>query len=300
MPTNKLPHRAFPFTILPNADYVYNISMVTNLSALYFPITAIPAQVNEFLPSQALQPYIRCFWGSTDKSSEYQSDNETIIPDTCMDIIWEIHESTGRTSTVFSGINDTPFEVSSNNGEGKTTHFGIRFHFWAVHYFCDDHLRDVLNAHVDVDHYFGSFKRELGLLLEQAHSMNERIVAAETYLLRTLERKDRTNHRLMNAVYTLVEQKGVVGMKDLEDSSTLSGRQLERLFQEYIGISPKKVADLVRFQNVWKDIYCLSTETYNMQDIIYSYGFSHQSHFINNFKKYAGRTPLQALNYAGR
>lgn len=282
-----------------------------NLAPLYFPITANPAQTSEFLPSQALQPYIRCYWGSAtprirtevsvpivDKVSCYAPPMETIIPDTCMDIIWNLNESTGITTTVFSGINDAPFEVPSDRGGGMITTFGIRFHFWAVHFFADDHLRDVLNAFVDVDQYFGTFKRELGLLLEQANSMNERIAAAETYLFQRLEHGGRTNDRMMNAVYTLIKQKGVVTAEDLETSSNLSRRQLERLFQEYIGVSPKKTADLVRFQNVWREMYHVQTK--NMQDLIFTYGFSHQPHFINSFKKYAGRTPLDALVYAGR
>lgn len=70
--------------------------------------------------------------------------------------------------------------------------------------------------------------------------MDERIAAAEAYLLRRLERRGRTNDRMMNAVYTMVKQKGIVTAEDLETSSNLSRRQLERLFQEYIGVSPKK------------------------------------------------------------
>ncbi|KTD87251.1 helix-turn-helix domain-containing protein [Paenibacillus etheri] len=284
-----------------------------NLAPLYFPITANPAQTSEFLPSQVLLPYIRCYWGSAtprirtevsvpivDKVSCDAPRMETIIPDTCMDIIWNLNESTGITTTVFSGINDAPFEVPSDRGGGMISTFGIRFHFWAVHFFADDHLRDVLNAFVDVDQYFGTFKRELGLLLEQANSINERIAVAEAYLFQRLEHGGRTNDRMMNAVYTLIKQKGVVTAEDLETSSNLSRRQLERLFQEYIGVSPKKTADLVRFQNVWREMYHLPVQTKIMQDLIFTYGFSHQPHFINSFKKYAGRTPLDALVYAGR
>ncbi|MEK4261339.1 hypothetical protein BSK59_23805 [Paenibacillus odorifer] len=271
-----------------------------NLSPLYFPITAKPNHTSEFLPSHALQPFIRCFWGSVDVESIQQPETETIIPDTCMDIIWDLDRVSGNTNTFFSGINDTPFEVSSDRKPGGSTTFGIRFHFWAVHFFADDHLRNVLNAHVDVEQYFGTFKKELGHLLEKVNSMDERIAAAEAYLLRRLERRGRTNDRMMNAVYTMVKQKGIVTAEDLETSSNLSRRQLERLFQEYIGVSPKKTADLVRFQNVWREMCHLPGQTKNMQDLIFAYGYSHQSHFINNFKKYAGRTPLEALVYAGR
>lgn len=89
-----------------------------NLSPLYFPITAKPNHTSEFLPSHALQPFIRCFWGSVDVESIQQPETETIIPDTCMDIIWDLDRESGNTNTFFSGINDTPFEVSSDGKPG--------------------------------------------------------------------------------------------------------------------------------------------------------------------------------------
>lgn len=136
-----------------------------NLSRLYSPITANPAHASEFQPSLALQPYIRCFWGSVDDTSSKPLSPhkmETVIPDTCMDIIWSLDRETGNSNIFFSGINDTPFDVSSDTERGTHSRFGIRFHFWAVHNFADDHLRNVLNAHVDVEQYFGSFKKSWG------------------------------------------------------------------------------------------------------------------------------------------
>lgn len=70
-----------------------------NLSPLYFPITAKPNHTSEFLPSHALQPFIRCFWGSVDVESIQQPETETIIPDTCMDIIWDLDRVSGNTNT---------------------------------------------------------------------------------------------------------------------------------------------------------------------------------------------------------
>lgn len=284
-----------------------------NLAQNYQPITANPAQTNEYKPCEALQPYIRCFWGSRAPQTPLEESGnvvidpsarqlvmETIIPDTCMDIMWNLDGSSGRTDAVFSGINDTPFEVPTDLEDRRNSLFGIRFYFWAVHCFADDHMRNVLNVLVDVEQYFNSFRRELGALLAMTSTMVDRIAVAEAYLLRRFEREFRTHDSMMNAVYTMIKSKGVVTMKDLQVTSGLSSRQLERLFQEYIGVTPKKAADLVRFQNVWQDLYQPSTHIKDIQDIIIEYGFSHQSHFINSFKKYAGRTPLEALAYAGK
>ena len=273
-----------------------------NLSALYHPLTARPAHANEFRPCTALQPYIRCFWGPASSVEEHQPSvehKEIIIPDTCMDIIWELNEATGSTSIYFCGMNDTPFEIIQEPGRTRNSRFAIRFYFWAVHFFADNHLREVLNANTDVEHYFSTFRQDLSHLLEKASTMTERIAAAEAYLLIRLERLPRSNDNLMNAVYTIIKYKGVVTVKELEANTGLSSRQLERIFQEYTGVSPKKTADLVRFQNAWQDLY-LAADHSCVQDIVYSYQYSHQSHFINKFKQYAGRTPLEALKYARR
>ncbi|WP_232381202.1 helix-turn-helix domain-containing protein [Paenibacillus tianjinensis] len=283
-----------------------------NLAKLYYPITARPDGAGEFTPCKALQPYIRCFWGTTGgpdgqtRELTAQPDTlpgplttrEMIIPDTCMDIIWEWDAATGEAGGIFCGINDTPFEVEASGMAEPRVRFAIRFHFWAVHLFADDHLKDVLNYSGEVDQYFRSFRRELGDRLPGTRTLGDRIAAAEHYLLRRLDQARMSNNGLMNAIHTILHHKGVVAASGLESSTGLSSRQLERLFREYIGISPKKTADLVRFQNVWLNLCHPSPHIRNVQDLVYAYGYSHQSHLNNSFKRYAGRTPLEALAYA--
>lgn len=268
-----------------------------NLSELYYPITASPAGAGEYPPCRPLQPYIRCFWGSVPGPGN-QNRTQTIIPDSCMDIIWEWDEQSGEAGGIFCGINDAPFEVGPAAQPERKQRFAIRFHFWAVHLFADEPLQDVLNAHVAVEHYFHTFRRELGDKLQGSLTMAERIGLAEIFLLRRLESAGRSNDGMMNAVHRMLASKGVVSAGELESSSGLGRRQLERLFGQYIGLPPKKVADLVRFQNVWLNLYRSPLRKDGLQDIVFDYGYSHQSHFINNFKKFAGRTPLEALVYA--
>ncbi|MHA6533391.1 helix-turn-helix domain-containing protein [Paenibacillus sp. BAC0078] len=285
-----------------------------DLSELYYPITSNPAAAGEYLPCKALRPYIRCFWGSASRKQAHaplpqtpldgaalqSAGPETIIPDTCMDIIWEWDAATGEAGGIFCGINDTPFEAGGAAQSNGKLIFAIRFHFWAVHLFADEHLRDVLNVHVPAEQYFVSFREELGQRLHALHTFSERAAAAEAYLLRRLDNSWRSNNSLMNAVYSILKQKGVVTAGELENNAGISSRQLERLFREYIGLSPKKTADLVRFQNVWLDLYQASPHKMVMQDVVYNYRYSHQSHLINSFKKFAGRTPLEALAHARR
>ncbi|KWX79685.1 hypothetical protein AMQ84_06105 [Paenibacillus riograndensis] len=286
-----------------------------DLSELYYPITANPAGASEILPCRALRPYIRCFWGSAalQQAGAFEpgtplvgqvsltQEPEVIIPDTCMDIIWEWDAAAGEAGGVFCGINDAPFETGQAGQPTGKQYFAIRFHFWAVHLFADEHLRDVLNVHVPVEHYFGSFRKELGHRLQASRTFTDCIAAAENYLLRRLDRRTRGGpDSMMNAVYSILRHRGVVNARELENSAGVSSRQLERLFREYIGLTPKKTADLVRFQNVWLDLYLSPPPRMAMLDMVYDYRYTHQSHMINSFKKFAGKTPLEALAYARR
>lgn len=42
-------------------------------------------------------------------------------------------------------------------------------------------------------------------------------------------------------------------MLDLKQETLIGERQLERLFSEYVGVSPKSLASMVRYQYLWSD-----------------------------------------------
>lgn len=42
-------------------------------------------------------------------------------------------------------------------------------------------------------------------------------------------------------------------MLDLKQGTLIGERQLERLFSEYVGVSPKSLASMVRYQYLWSD-----------------------------------------------
>lgn len=85
--------------------------MIHKLYKSYNPITATPFQCieeyMEFVPCDALKPYIRCFWGS--KKAVAQEKNSVgkmgiVIPDTCMDIIFTVDFTNNKIFSSFCGI----------------------------------------------------------------------------------------------------------------------------------------------------------------------------------------------------
>ena len=90
--------------------------------------------------------------------------------------------------------------------------------------------------------------------------------------------------------------KGAIGVSELAKACFISGRQMERLFHEYIGITPKKLCNLIRYQFVWGDV--LRNPAFSVMDAVWQYGYTDQSHLMREFKRYHTMDIQTARNYA--
>ena len=83
----------------------------------------------------------------------------------------------------------------------------------------------------------------------------------------------------------MVESKGRITIKALLAELHLTERTLERNFLLQIGLTPKQFAKIVQFQY---SLNILTREKFNkLTEIGLDSGFSDQSHFTREFKKYS-------------
>ncbi|MDE6324116.1 MAG: helix-turn-helix transcriptional regulator [Paramuribaculum sp.] len=75
----------------------------------------------------------------------------------------------------------------------------------------------------------------------------------------------------------------------LAKSGCLGIRQYERVFRDMVGMNPKEYAGVVRFQ---KALWLMQNGESNCAGIAAECGYSDQSHFIRNFRKFSGYTPV--------
>ena len=66
-------------------------------------------------------------------------------------------------------------------------------------------------------------------------------------------------------------------------------RQLQRSFQQHLGISPKTYGRIVRFHQAYSYVQQFPDVTWT--DISHNFGYADQSHFIRDFKAFAGENP---------
>lgn len=78
-------------------------------------------------------------------------------------------------------------------------------------------------------------------------------------------------------------------LKSLMNGHKISERQLERKFNEYMGISPKRYLRIIRFERALKMLQCSSSG--KLSNVAFDLGYSDQAAFSNDFRNSCGFSP---------
>ncbi len=249
-------------------------------------------------PCSLLCPYISSYWGSkiptTDKSIQ-EFEPSLIIPDACVDIIFTVDHTNGIVHSGFCGISDRPGYSWSIKERPNMSRFAIQFYFWGAQYFISDSIGNSYNSYVNIETYFSGWEAFFQNMLLKVISFQERVKLTEQFLIKEMKQYQ-FNHNAMNALSLILHEQGKIPVKEICDYTVVSQRQLERMFRNYFGMSIKKVSNLVRYQNLWRDIAYNKIET--VQDAVDKYHYVDQAHLLNDFKRFHTKTPREALKIA--
>jgi AraC-like DNA-binding protein len=86
-------------------------------------------------------------------------------------------------------------------------------------------------------------------------------------------------------------EEGRFRLADLAEQCNLSGRQLQRQFQETVGMSPKALARVIRFEAIRRRL--MFNPDQSLTALAHEFEYSDQAHFTHDFKELAGRTPRE-------
>ncbi len=272
------------------------------LSRLYHPITGTPFQADEtyreVAPCAALAPYIRCFWGSDHPLPERPHAQGIIIPDTCMDIIFHVDYAHNRISSCFCTLDEhTSFTGASDAVGGLSATFSIRFYAWTACLFAQDKLSGSANAVYPAETFFRRIEQALSPLLFDATTLESKIRAAEPVLLSCLC-PDRADAAVLNAIHHMLRTEGRCRMSEVSAALALSNRQLERRFDAAMGVSPKTLASLMRYQLLWQ--HMALDAHFNPLDAVDRFGYTDQAHLLHDFRQRHGMSPKEAVAFARR
>lgn len=152
-----------------------------------------------------------------------------------------------------------------------------------LHYFTDNY--------VPLDDVFQNEAEETWSKLQEAQTLNEKILLTENFLYRKLLADKMPNERLLAEIDKVFQENNYTSISTICQQFNISRKHLNFLFKESIGVSPKTLSSLYRFQNILKTISKAKPE--KLTDFAYELEYFDQAHFNNDFKRFAGLNPTE-------
>ncbi|WP_353718184.1 helix-turn-helix domain-containing protein [Dyadobacter sp. 676] len=125
-------------------------------------------------------------------------------------------------------------------------------------------------------------------------AIHDKIRAAERFLLSQLKESGSCDALITHAVQAIHSENGLVPVTRLAALTGTTERQLQRKFEERIGISPKRYAGVVRMQYALRMLRRKNGDL-SLAAIACEAGFFDQAHLIREMKNLSGLTPGQYL-----
>jgi AraC-like DNA-binding protein len=163
---------------------------------------------------------------------------------------------------------------------------------YGIHSLLGIDAAELNNCIVDLADIFGVEAAVLEDWIISARVIADKIGIIEKFFLEKTRSKREPDHLFRESLQAIYNSRGSISIEGILKKVTVTERQLERKFKQYIGTSPKKYADIIRFQHFLKLLQHQSRDR-KISDIVYETGYYDQSHLNGFFKKVTGITPNQ-------
>jgi AraC-like DNA-binding protein len=237
----------------------------------------------EYFPAKQLEELIHCYWQLQSLQPLKEAFSYRVVSDGCIDIFFNMNR---REESFAMGFckKYTSFSIGT-----EFNYVGIRFYpsvFPKMFGFSAYELRDKESWLIDVLPKMAEW-----LLVEMSGEMTVLRVKLDHYFCAwQKEHEFSDDPRFEKALMLILKRKGYLEVENDLDIG-LSPRQLRRIFNFYIGTSPKSFCKVVRFQHILKQ-----QEKHRDARIYEDLGYYDQSHFIKEFKTFYGLSPSEAIS----
>lgn len=249
------------------------------------------AYYREYAPCKSLEKYIACYWTSETGAVTSQQWNR-VIPDGCVDIIFDLKTSSSSEGAFVTGLMRT-FELMPILGNQAL--FGIRFYSEMAHHFLRNPISALNGYHVYLEDLWGQDARRMVERVAEATEITDRIALIEERLLQCLAASPiRSDSLLMTSMQYIYAFGGSMTIGALAEKVNYSERNLRRVFQNELGVSPKELIRIIQFQSLLQELVRGTKASFT--DVALQHGYYDQSHVIKNFKAYYGMSPRQIFS----
>jgi len=247
-----------------------------------------------------LKKYIKFFW---EIQSDHMELNHKVIPVRNIDLkfnlsdtphyLWQDGKEHRLEKVYFSGLQDH-FRNAQVRLNGKVHVLGICFLPEGFYPFLKVPVSEFKNQLLGLDEAGFKQTNEISERLLEAPDIAARLSLLENELVSILQNNKQTDDNFRELFYALNQNEYPFQLAEFCNRNNISIRQLERMYNKYVGVSAMAYSTLHRFQNSLNQL--LHHDYSKLSDIAYNNGYFDQMHFIKEFKRFTGNTPKNFLH----
>ncbi len=266
--------------------------------ALYQFFAIMNIEVQEYLPSESLRPYVQRFWTGRFNAQSVDCLAQRVMPNGFLEVIIHLTDhhcdlpaSAGwdqSPSCTLIGLQSEAYEVRFTR-EVKV--FAIRFKPAGFYSLFGILSRELVNTHEDLVAVLGTAFRAFAARLQDDQNIARQLLAAEQYLHQAIGTGDIT---YLNRAAELIRiSGGKMQVADVASQLCISKRQLERAFRSKLGLTPKQYMRIARLNFVQQLVQ--RGRFQSLAEIAHMAGYTDQPHFNREFKLLVGEQPTRFL-----
>lgn len=248
-----------------------------------------------YTPRYPLSQFIESFWYGA-HSAQYR--HERLLPNGDIDIVLNLRDARLQfyydanlsrphliTGLVASGVHSRYYVIDISQ---QSSLLGVRFRPGGAYPFLGDAADQLQDRHVALEDLWGRAAAELQSRLLEAKTHEARFRCLEQTFLNLLSDTIRPHPGIAKAVSWFVTEQGASAVTAAAERLGLSSRRFIELFRREIGLPPKALCRILRFQRALR---LLATNARpSPARVAVDCGFYDQAHLIRDFRAFAGIT----------
>jgi len=253
-------------------------------------------------PRGFFSKFVKSYFWLEEEIDSVNAPFQRVTPDGCTEVNFNLgapvrrKEASGRTfiQDDFYLIN----RVSQHYFVQQTAQvsmFGIKFQPWGLRPFIKIKRSEVTDKFLTHEEVFG---RNVKVLQEKVlHTINvsDIIATVEDFFVRELYDTASDDLLVVDAMQKILAANGKVDLDRIYSRYGLTPRRIQQRFSDFAGTSPKMFARLVKFRFALKKLHSITPHG-SLTNVAYDAGYYDQSHFIHDFKFFAGVNPQRYLS----
>ena len=239
-------------------------------------------------------------WYMAAEEAHVQTYPDLLIPDACPEFIFVLegayeklalqapHSLQVIAASNLVGLSTESFLIRRR---GRIRLLGLKLTPLGFYQLFPDQVGHYLNQNTLLGNQTGDWLEALDIQLRSIPKLaNQQEVLAKALIQQAQSyHKTKAFHVTQDLITDILASKGDIQIKTLAQQQHKSIRQIQRYFKQFVGISPKQFAQLIRFKAFYKENYLQSSA-----NSFWDYGYYDQNHFIQDFKAKLGALPSES------